>query len=64
MTAVNPYLLKVTMPDGKFTEVTWNGVNGPDAARQFYYAHPGATVWAWKVPQSPVHVLGRSNIID
>lgn len=43
-----PFELKV---EGQAKPVEWDGQDGPDAARRYVAAHPGAVVTAWRTPK-------------
>jgi hypothetical protein len=59
------YELLVMAPHSRRERVvTWNGRDGEDAARNYVAEHEGCSVIAWRVPKSPVTVLGRGHIID
>lgn len=44
--------------------VTWAGPDAITAAKNYVASHAGACVVATRLSQSPVMVLGRSQIID
>lgn len=53
-------MFELKLGDGKI--VTWEGKDGPAAARRYADAHPGVVVVAWRYPRYDL-VIGLINIV-
>ena len=53
---------ELLLSNGK--SVLWNGSDGPDAARRYVAAHPGAVVTAWRATDTHRVFAGLLPIVE